>query len=476
VRGILFVLLGGGLLWLVVANFGRTEAKTHGDGSLEGASLEEGMPEDGRFMERPRPQTTPAGSGEIPGQKPGGDPQGPSGEGTDGFSPGDAGDPADPGEPLTRPAARNSPDSGSVAPHQRPDVNVILGLQREDALASLLLHDVSALTAYLNGEGRELLQSRKDLAIAYALAVLGRVDQARTRRDKVKDSPEVNGAERALLDLLIAGGSVRTPQATQAGWTEGGPLMKAAAMAALAEEGRALLQNGEWAAAARVFSDLLLEELDAPWPSGRETLREWSASLHRAQKRHRWAKDGNWPAIEVEVKSGDNLTYIRKRLVRENPGLVLCTGLIDRANELGGRYLRLDETLRVPTDRPSTLVDLEAHWLLYLLGDEVVAAWEVGIGKPGHETRPGTYRVKDKIPEPPHFRPGEPPVPYGHENNPLGTRWIGWAESGGLGFHGTRNAAGVGGDVSEGCIRMRNEEIEVLFEIVPVGSSIVVQE
>ena len=72
------------------------------------------------------------------------------------------------------------------------------------------------------------------------------------------------------------------------------------------------------------------------------------------------------------------------------------------------------------------------------------------------------------------FRQGEDPVPFGDPENPLGTRWIAWKGSNGLGFHGTWESEKIGQAASDGCIRMRNEDVEMLFEVLPRGSRIVV--
>ena len=53
-----------------------------------------------------------------------------------------------------------------------------------------------------------------------------------------------------------------------------------------------------------------------------------------------------------------------------------------------------------------------------------------------------------------------------------------WHEDGkgtSLGFHGTNDPQGVGRRVSDGCIRMRNEDVEVLFAITPLGAAVRVQ-
>ena len=69
-------------------------------------------------------------------------------------------------------------------------------------------------------------------------------------------------------------------------------------------------------------------------------------------------------------------------------------------------------------------------------------------------------------------------MPFGDPTNPLGTRWLEWGVDGkgtSLGFHGTNDPDGVGGRVSEGCVRMRNEDVELLFDILPRDAEVVVQ-
>jgi lipoprotein-anchoring transpeptidase ErfK/SrfK len=101
----------------------------------------------------------------------------------------------------------------------------------------------------------------------------------------------------------------------------------------------------------------------------------------------------------------------------------------------------------------------------------------VGIGKEGHATPQGRFQVGDKISNPPWMPIGKDQLPFGHPENPLGTRWIAWFREGvktSYGFHGTWEPEGVGGRVSQGCIRMRNEDVESLFELLPMGADILV--
>lgn len=74
------------------------------------------------------------------------------------------------------------------------------------------------------------------------------------------------------------------------------------------------------------------------------------------------------------------------------------------------------------------------------------------------------------------------PTPVGEWNvvskayNPgtvFGTRWLGLNVPWGIyGIHGTDNPWSVGYYASQGCIRMRNKDIEQLFEWVPVGTPV----
>jgi hypothetical protein len=42
----------------------------------------------------------------------------------------------------------------------------------------------------------------------------------------------------------------------------------------------------------------------------------------------------------------------------------------------------------------------------------------------------------------------------------------------GYGIHGTNNPRSIGRNASHGCIRMRNEDVQELFEMVAVGDEV----
>jgi lipoprotein-anchoring transpeptidase ErfK/SrfK len=88
------------------------------------------------------------------------------------------------------------------------------------------------------------------------------------------------------------------------------------------------------------------------------------------------------------------------------------------------------------------------------------------VGAAATPTPGGVYAVIDRIPRPTWYGPHRV-VPPGRAN-PLGTRWIGLSRKG-YGIHGTNNPRSIGRRASHGCIRLRNADVEQLFEMVAVG-------
>ena len=99
------------------------------------------------------------------------------------------------------------------------------------------------------------------------------------------------------------------------------------------------------------------------------------------------------------------------------------------------------------------------------------------IGRPGEDTPTGEFEVRNKLENPPWMKEGQEPIPFGDPRNPLGTRWIGWSRGGvktSYGFHGTRDPQSIGTAASDGCIRLLNEDVERLFQVLPEGAPITV--
>jgi len=116
----------------------------------------------------------------------------------------------------------------------------------------------------------------------------------------------------------------------------------------------------------------------------------------------------------------------------------------------------------------------------------------VAVGMPGWETPVGTFRVLEKTINPIWEHPEKGTHTASGPANPLGSRWIGfyqdcqgrrgWDGEQMLdvkgcvvaGFHGTPNRWTVGQAVSHGCVRLYDEDVRELFDLVTVGTPVTV--
>jgi hypothetical protein len=343
-------------------------------------------------------------------------------------------------------------------------------------IAAVLAHAPADLETALARVGDRLEPGRKELARALGAALRGDGEPARVLAGQAAERGALDGKEAEFLRLVASSDQAFEETRDLA---RGKPLLEGTRLGLGAADLDARAASlGPRAAVARL-GELILAEVDAAWAPDERTLRPWSEALARLQREHRWNPRGEWPALDLRVEKGESLIAIRKRAIAQQPSLRTCTGLIARANRLSGDVIHEGQALRVPTEPVSVLVDLSAYRAFYFHGDELVATWEVGVGRTGQETRPGEYRIGDKRKDPMWFPRGQDPVPFGDPRNPLGTRWIELEDAGGgsthLGFHGTNEPDSIGREASEGCLRMRQADVEEFFEIVPVGSPVVIR-
>ncbi len=376
--------------------------------------------------------------------------------------------------PQIQPVASGSVEaSAEPAPRQAESwptslVPAQTASQGERELAATLVHgtpaEVQAAAATLSKDRALLLE-------AFAWELSGERQLSLSLSQKITSKDGLDGRERALFEAALLG---RAPMPASTG---SGPVALAMELALVAREARLALEARNYPEAAQAYSILLMGELGAPWAPDRRALATWTEGLDAAQREHRWTPRGSWPATEMTVQPGDSLIAIRLRFLADRPQAKMCTGLIERANRLKG-FIQPGQTLKIPTDPMRIEVDLEARWMLLFLGNEVAAAWPVGIGRPGEDTPPGEYSVRNKLENPPWMKEGQEPIPFGDPRNPLGTRWLGWSQAGAktsYGFHGTWEPESIGKPASDGCVRLLNEDVEELFQIVPEGTPILVR-
>jgi hypothetical protein len=110
-------------------------------------------------------------------------------------------------------------------------------------------------------------------------------------------------------------------------------------------------------------------------------------------------------------------------------------------------------------------------------GQKIIASYPVAIGRPEFPTPTGEFKVFQMIVNPAWQSPWTGEVEAPGPDGSLGVRWIGFFEmaNGVIGFHGTPNVASIGRAVSHGCVRMRNEDIVKMYELVKLGTLVRVE-
>src|SRR5262245_26039799 len=117
--------------------------------------------------------------------------------------------------------------------------------------------------------------------------------------------------------------------------------------------------------------------------------------------------------------------------------------------------------------RRRVVVSIPDRKLAVIENDDVVSVFPVAVGKPATPSPAGTFTIVNRVTNPTYYAGGGKTVAPGAKN-PIGTRWIGLSQKG-YGIHGTDQPKSIGFAKSHGCIRLRNEDVERLFERVRTG-------
>jgi lipoprotein-anchoring transpeptidase ErfK/SrfK len=115
------------------------------------------------------------------------------------------------------------------------------------------------------------------------------------------------------------------------------------------------------------------------------------------------------------------------------------------------------------------VVSLQDCKLALIEGDKVVRIWDTAVGAKSSPSPSGNFEIANRLSKPYYYHPGKV-IPSG-PSNPLGTRWLGLSLKG-FGIHGTNAPGSIGKKASHGCIRMRNRDVEELFELVKAGDAV----
>ena len=167
---------------------------------------------------------------------------------------------------------------------------------------------------------------------------------------------------------------------------------------------------------------------------------------------------------EYQVRPGDSLG----KIAAEHSTTV---ELLKKANNLKRDVIIPQQKLKVPKGRFTIVVDKSQNELLLTENNQFVKNYIVATGK-DNSTPVGTFKIVTKIPNPVWYKQGAV-VPADSEENILGTRWMGLSKQG-YGIHGSVDPTALGKQVTAGCVRMANHDVEELFGIVPLGTDVTI--
>ncbi len=168
-------------------------------------------------------------------------------------------------------------------------------------------------------------------------------------------------------------------------------------------------------------------------------------------------------SVVYEVQPGDNLTKISKKHH-------VTVDLLKRVNGISDA-LKPGMKLKVPTAKLSLVVDKSQNTLILKADEEVLKTYVCATGT-NNSTPVGVFKITDKLVDPTWYKAGAV-VPPGSADNVLGTRWMGITQKG-YGIHGTTEPDKLGQQVTAGCVRMRNDEVEELYALVPPGTEVTI--
>lgn len=169
------------------------------------------------------------------------------------------------------------------------------------------------------------------------------------------------------------------------------------------------------------------------------------------------------------VKGGDTLSKIAGTF-NTTYELIMLTNNKYRTD------IRVGERLKIIKGTFNILVDKSDFTLTVLLNNDYIKQYKVGTGK-DDKTPLGDFEIAEKMKEPTWYA-DDGIYEFGHPKNVLGTRWIGFKDKPGIygyGIHGTAAPDSIGKMESNGCIRLKNEDVEELYSFVTENTKVVIQ-
>lgn len=141
-----------------------------------------------------------------------------------------------------------------------------------------------------------------------------------------------------------------------------------------------------------------------------------------------------------------------------------------------------DRSMRVasPEDLFEIEIDRSSRTLEISYAGERLVLWSCCVGAGGN-TPVGEFRIQNRARWAPWRAYWGEYIPGGSPRNPLGARWLGTTARGratgwAIGIHGTNQPSSIGRRISGGCVRLTNAHAIEMYDMIPIGTRVVIHE
>ena len=240
------------------------------------------------------------------------------------------------------------------------------------------------------------------------------------------------------------------------GWV---PVVQSPQVAVLYTDAKKMEESGDLVSARAAYQKLISD-----FSNSREVM-DWQKRFEDLNIRLLFSSVITPKSIEYEIKPGDSLDKIAREYQT-------TAELIMKSNNLSSENIFPGKKIKVWNAPFSIVVDKSQNTLILKSSEEVFKVYTVATGL-NNTTPVGTFKIIEKIMNPPWYKPGGGMVPAGSRQNILGTRWLSLDREG-YGIHGTTDPQSLGKQTTAGCVRMLNAEVEQLYSIVPKGTEVTI--
>ena len=177
-----------------------------------------------------------------------------------------------------------------------------------------------------------------------------------------------------------------------------------------------------------------------------------------------------------KVVPGDALARIARRKHTTVEGIKWMNKRKNNDLRIGEKLKILSGPWKVTVSRQARILNL---WRKTGGNWEIFAVYDVGIGRTAKATPAGNFVISFSLKEPVQYGSENQQIPYGDPQNQLGDYFLKLAPATkvssplkGYGIHGSKDDTSIGRSLSNGCIRMRNGDVKVLYYLLPKNTPV----